>query len=99
MIEQLRILGITMGLTGTGIMENMIRKQVKTNQLSDKEIQAVLYAWDSRNFVPRNKKGKIDVDIVSPIITKEEVENGLYSQEEYDRNYVEMIEKYLQTIM
>ena len=97
MIEQLRILGVKIGFAGTGIMEKFIRKQVTTNQLSDKEIQEVLAAWETRNYVPASKVKQVDT--VKPVITKEEVEKGLYSQKEYDRNYVEMIEKYLHTII
>lgn len=97
MNQQLRNIGITMGLTGTGIMEKMIRKEIKTTELSDEQVKYVLEAWDTRNYVPANYIG--NVDIVKPVITKEEVANGYYTQKEYDRNYVEMIEKFLHTLV
>lgn len=105
MVEQLRLLGVEMGMTGTGIMEKMMKGEVVTSELCDEQIRQVLAAWDTRNFVPsRNfddyiKKGMRDFDIVRPIITKEDVAKGTHTKQEYDRNYVEMIEKYLRTLL
>lgn len=104
MNEQLRLIGITMGMTGTAIMEKMIKGEISASNLNNEQIQQVLAAWDTRNFVPGKfldsfkKDGIHDVDVVEPIIEKEEVASGMYTQEEYDRNYVEMIEKYLKTL-
>ncbi|MCI8655280.1 MAG: hypothetical protein HFJ48_05370 [Clostridia bacterium] len=101
MIEQLRMLGLHMGTAGAGIMEQMIRNNISTKDLSERQIQDVLYAWDARNVVPACMREEIiaNGDIVKPAITNEEVSSGVYTQEEYDRNYVEMIEKYLKTMM
>lgn len=104
MEEQLRHLGITMGMTGTAIMEKMMKGEISASDLNDEQIKQVLAAWDTRNIVPGKfkdrfkKDGIYDVDVVKPVIKKEEVANQMYTQEEYDRNYVEMIEKYLKTL-
>lgn len=97
MVEELRRLGIKMFLTGAGIMERMLRGEITTNDLSENEVDLVLAAWDTRNHVPHSQIE--NVDKVKPNITKEEVEMGIYSEEEYKRNYVEQIEKYLNVIM
>jgi hypothetical protein len=101
MLEILRRLGLHMGTSGAGIMEQMIRKQITAKQLSYKQVQDVLYAWDARYVVPLHlqEEMKKNGDIVMPVITEKEVQDGTYTQEDYDRNYVEMIEKYLNTIM
>ncbi len=72
-----------------------LRGEVKTEQLSENEIDLVLEAWDTRNFVPGNLAYPHEVDRVKPIITKKEVIDGVYTEEDYKRNYVEQIEKYL----
>lgn len=97
MKEELRCLGISMGMAGTGIMDMMIDGKITTSDLTDKQVQDVLDAWETRNYVPCKLIKK--VDRVEPAITKKEIEAGTYSQEEYNRNYVEMIEKYLHTMM
>ena len=97
MVEELRILGIKTFMVGAWIMERMIKEEITTKDLSVDEIDLVLAAWDTRNHVPRNQIE--NVDRVKPNITKEEVEIGIYSEEEYKRNYVEQIEKYLKVIM
>lgn len=101
MLEILRRLGLHMGTAGAGLMEQMIRKQITAKDLTYKQVKDVLYAWDARHIVPIHlqEEMKKNGDIVKPSITEEEVLNNTYSQEEYDRNYVEMIEKYLNTIM
>lgn len=97
MIEILRMLGIKSFMTGAEIMERMLRNEVTTKALSDDEIEMVLAAWDTRYYVPFDQIE--NVDRVNPNITKEEVEMGIYSEEEYKRNYVEQIERYLKVIM
>lgn len=94
MREELRMMGIKLGLNGTGIMEKMLRGEVSTKDLTDKQVQEVLSAWETRYIVPESMIGKVDV--VAPAITEDDVNEGRYSQKERDRNYVEMIEKYLQ---
>lgn len=97
MKEQLRLIGVEMGMTGTALMEEMLEGKITTKELNDKQIEAVLAAWDTRNYVPYHLIDKVDK--VQPAITKEEVANGHYRMQEYNRNYVEMIEKYLHSIM
>ncbi len=97
MVEELRRLGIKMFMTGAGIMERMLRGEITTSDLSENELDLVLAAWDTRHHVPRNQIE--NADKVKPNITKEEVDLGIYSEEEYKRNYVEQIEKYLKVAM
>lgn len=93
---ELRMLGIKMCMPGTVILQKLLRGEVKTEQLSENEIDLVLEAWDTRNFVPGNLAYPHEVDRVKPIITKKEVTEGLYTEKDYKRNFVEQIEKYLQ---
>lgn len=95
MRPELRMLGISPELKGTGIMEQMLYGTISYNSLSYREIQEVLYAWETRNYVPVKVLEEGNVDRVSPSITKEDVANGIRTQEEYDRDYVRMIEAYI----
>ena len=97
MHEELRRIGLKIGMQGTGLLEEIIRGRKSSNDLTAKEIKEVLAAWDTRNYVPIDMKD--NVDKVRPIITIEEVESGMYTMEQYERNYVEMIERYLKTLM
>ena len=90
---ELRMLGIKMCMPGTVILQKLLRGEVKTEQLSENEIDLVLEAWDTRNFVPGNLAYPHEVDRVKPIITKKEVTEGLYTEKDYKRNFVEQIEK------
>lgn len=87
-MEQLRVLGINMGLPGAGIMLELIQGFKKPGNLTKQQRQQVLSAWDTRHFVPEEKLEF--VDRVQP-------EEGLEG-EEYEKDYVEKIYKYLQTI-
>ena len=87
-MEQLRVLGINMGLPGAGIMLELIQGIKKPENLTRQQRQEVLSAWDTRHFVPEEKLEF--VDRVRP-------EEGLEG-EEYEKDYVEKIYKYLQTI-
>ena len=87
-MEQLRVLGINMGLPGAKIMLELIQGIKKPENLTRQQRQEVLSAWDTRHFVPEEKLEF--VDRVQP-------EEGLEG-EEYEKDYVEKIYKYLQTI-
>ena len=97
-MEKLRMLGIKLYMPGTLIMRQFLKNEITTAKLTESELDLVLEAWDTRNVVPI--KLLLDypckVDTVRPLISPEEVELGLYSEEEYKRVYVEQIEKYLQ---
>lgn len=96
-MEKLRMLGIKMCMPGTLIMNQLLKGEITTEKLSEDEIDLVLDAWETRNFVPGNLVSNYPykVDKVKPVISKKEVLEGIYS-EDYKRNYVEQIEKYLQ---
>ena len=93
---ELRMLGIKMCMPGTFILQKFLSGEVKTEQLSEKEVDLVLAAWDTRNVVPENLDFPYKVDVVRPSITKKEVTEGVYTEKDYKRNFVERIEKYLQ---
>lgn len=82
------MLGIYMGLPGTRIMEQFIDKLKRPDDLTKKERGQVLEAWDTRNFVPRDK-----LEYADKVQPEEELDG-----EEYEKKYVELIYRYLQTI-
>ena len=91
MVEELRRLGIKMFMTGAGIMERMLQGEITAKDLSENEVDLVLAAWDTRHHVPRNQIE--NVDRVKPNITKEEVDLGIYSEEEYKRRFKEELQR------
>ncbi len=93
---QLRLLGLKTEMPGIRVLEKMIIGELTTSDLDKNQIKQVLDVWDTRHFVPEYKLERVDV--VKPIITKVEIQQGLYTQDEYDKNYVEMIERYLKTL-
>ena len=46
-------LGLRRDLRGTYIIQEFIKGKRKTEDLSDKEVEMVLSAWESRHYVPR----------------------------------------------
>lgn len=97
MKQLLRELGIAMGMPGTRIMEEIMEGIKKPNQLTEQEVQQVLAAWETRNWVPLSKTEF--VDRVKPGITEEEVEAGIYTKKQYDASYAQSIGMYLLTMM
>lgn len=97
MHEELRRIGLKMGLYGTGLLEDIMYGRKSCKDMTTREIKQILESWEGRNYVPIDKVEYADK--VTPTITIEEVESGIYSKEEYERNYVEMICKYLETLM
>lgn len=94
----LRVLGISQEVRGYGIMERMLYRTIKHDALTYKEVKEVLEAWETRNNPPPKVLEEGNIDCVFPAITQEEVEEGLHTQEEYDRDYVRVINEYLLTI-
>lgn len=91
-------LGLRRDLRGTYIIQEFIKGKRKTEDLSDKEVEMVLSAWESRHYVPRalltpGEKMQVLVDNVN--LTKEEGE----PDKEFDRRKVKHIEKYVRTIL
>lgn len=93
--EIFRLYGLETTLTGTSHLRNLVSGEKVLEDLSYEQIKQILAAWDTRNFVPANQLE--NVDKVVPSITKEEVIRKDYTQEDYDRNMVEMITKYFQS--
>ena len=87
-MEQLRVLGINMGLPGAKIMLELIQGIKKPENLTRQQRQEVLSAWDTRHFVPEEK-----LEFVDRVQPEEDLEG-----EEYQKDYVEKICNYLQTI-
>ena len=88
---QLRRMGIRDNLAGVKILEEFIRNETKPEDLSQEQRQLVLEAWEGRNYVPYNKKDFVDK--VRPDKNLDE------HSEEYKKEYVELIYRYLQTLM
>lgn len=89
-MEQLRMLGIYMGLPGTRIMKEFINKTRRPESLTAQQRRQVLEAWDTRHIVPADK-----LDYVDRVRPEAELEE---EEEEYETRYVELIYYYLQTI-
>lgn len=90
-MEELRMLGIKLYMPGTLIMKQFLKGEITTAKLSESELDLVLEAWDTRNVVPIRLllDYPCKVDTLKPLISAEEVNLGLYSEEEYKRDYVE----------
>lgn len=90
-------LGLRRDLMGTYIIQEFVLGKKKTESLNDKEIEAVLYSWQARHYVPR---ALIDVEEGFQI----KVDNVKLSREndekecEYKRRKVKHIERYVKTI-
>lgn len=95
---ELRLAGLEMSTYGTKLLNDILEGMLRVTELSEKQVNAVMDAWRERKR-PDHNKGDEFYPKVTPAITKDEVENGQYTQEERDRNYVELIVKYLQTII
>lgn len=95
--EEFRRIGLRENLPGTKLLERVILHEIAIDSLTIEGIDLILYAWDARLYVPVSLKERADE--VKPVITDEEVEKGLYSQEEQNRNFIEMIVKYFYTLM
>lgn len=87
----LRTLGITSELAGIKILEGFIQNEIKPEDLTQEQRQLVLEAWEGRIYVPVNKKKFVDK--VRPDKNLDE------HSEAYEKEYVELIYKYLQTLM
>lgn len=98
MNPELRMLGISPKVKGYGIMEQMLYRAIRHDDLTYNEVKEVLDAWETRHNPPPEVLEDGNIDHVSPTITKEDVKKGLHTQEEYDRDYVRVINAYLLTI-
>ena len=90
-------LGLCKELRGTQIIRELIKGHKNTKKLSDKEIDLVIYSWDSRYDVPIDlidPKESFQTRVDNLQIQREEGE----TQTQYNRRKVEMIERYLRTI-
>ena len=91
-------LGLRRDLRGTYIIQEFIKGKRKTEDLSDKEVEMVLSAWESRHYVPRTlltPGEKIQILVDNLNLTKDEEE----TDEEFDKRKVKHIEKYVRTIL
>lgn len=87
---ELRLLGIkSRDQVGVEILEQLLEERTTVNDLTYKQIKDVLEAWDGRNYVPYKMKN--NVNQASSLHSKEDVEKGIVTQEQYDRSRVEQI--------
>ena len=98
MKEQLRVVGIKMGMPGTRIIEELMDGVRTVEKLTDKDVERILDAWDTRHYVPEKLLGTNKVDHISHSITKQQVEAGEYTQEERNHDYVKHIIDYLKRV-
>ena len=87
-----------MGMQGTLIIEELMDGKRKLEDLGYEEIDLVLQAYDTRNYVPDRLIGTSAVHYINHSITKEQVAAGEHTQEEYDRDHVKHIIEYLKSI-
>lgn len=90
MNETLRCLGISFSRKGSNTLERLINGEITVFQLTLKDIDDVLDAWETRKYVPYHK-------LESAIDSRPEHLDG-ETQEEYDRRHIEKIVHILQKI-
>ena len=91
-------LGLCRELQGTHIIQQFVIGGRKTEDLSNKEVEMVLSAWESRYYVPRallTPEEDIQILVDNLSLTKEEEE----TEEEFGRRKVKHIERYVKTIL
>lgn len=91
-------LGLRRDLRGTYIIQEFIKGKRKTEDLSDKEVEMVLSAWESRHYVPRallTPGEEIQILVDNLNLTKEEEE----TEEKFNRRKTKQIERYVRTIL
>ena len=106
MAYELRVLGISPETRGVGVLEKLLIGKLQVDTLTNEEVSDVLYSWNSRHVAPyKMRKFKEYMDHVAPMISekdvvdkKEDLEPGKFLREEYNREYVRQIVKYLNTI-
>ena len=91
----------------------MLTHEIKTKQLTDQEIEAVLYAWDGRHNPPmkgRKYMDRVEIEKIPLEYTEpdfiyneeqriEEANKRKQAEKKRKRSQVERIEKYLDTLM
>ena len=90
-------LGLRRDLRGTYIIQELILGKKKAENLNDTEIEAVLYSWDARHYVPRaliNSEESLQIKIDNIKLNQEDDEK----ESEYKRRKVKHIERYVKTI-
>lgn len=96
MREELRCLGISLGMPGVRLMELIMENRLNAEDLTDKQVREVLEAWDTRYYVPISML-KEATKVVGKF-SKEELIEGKCTQEEYDRYYVIAIAQYIKNM-
>ncbi len=90
-------LGLRRDLRGTYIIQEFVLGKKKTENLNDTEIEAVLYSWQARYYVPRaliNSEESLQIKVDNINLNKENDEK----ESEYKRRKVKHIERYVKTI-
>lgn len=101
MMVETRMLGISPATKGLLYIEEMIKGKVTEEGLSDRQIEDVIYSWETRNFVSHEEyEGPgIPLDNIVPDNTRNEnMEEGQIRQREYNRLYVKQIAERLKII-
>ena len=90
-------LGLRRDLRGTYIIQEFVLGKKKTENLNDTEIEAVLYSWQARYYVPMaliNSEESLQIKVDNINLDKENDEK----ESEYKRRKVKHIERYVKTI-
>ena len=90
-------LGLRRDLRGTYIIQEFVLGKKKAEALNDTEIEAVLYSWEARYYVPRaliDVEAGIQIRVDNVKLNKETNEKEC----EYKRRKVKHIERYVKTI-
>lgn len=90
--ELLRMLKIGMDCSGTALIYDLYYGKRQVDELSEKEIQDIRYAWNSRNYIPEdiwNGQYSNKIVYIKPIHRADE------SEEDYSRRYVANMIEYL----
>lgn len=99
MMVETRMLGISPVTKGLSYIEQMIKGRVIEKDLSDRQIEDVIYSWETRRFISNDayEGPQIPSENIVPNSAKT-LEEGQIRQKDYNRMYVRDIAKNLKTI-
>ncbi len=91
-------LGLCRELKGTHIIQDLIMGKKSTEMLTDLEVEQIMESWETRHYVPVrliDAEESIQVKVDNVKVEKEDKE----TENEYKRRKVELIGKYVKTII
>ncbi len=91
-------LGLCRELKGTHIIQDLIMGKKSTEMLTDLEVEQIMESWETRHYVPVrliDAEESIQVKVDNVKVEREDKE----TENEYKRRKVELIGKYVKTII